>query len=164
MELAVAMNDRLGQRTSSPAPTPAVISARWSAVVQEETAMACFAPTYSANRLSNSATRGPWVNHPLRNTSRTAVSSSLPTKGSATGMVVLGSVVKLIVWLQFPRKGVRLLRDSPATKRRAASIRLPATPEIEIRFPRARAGRRLAAEKPDSLCALVRTPAAGSSP
>ena len=31
--------------TSSPGPTPAAISARWSAAVQELTAMACFAPT-----------------------------------------------------------------------------------------------------------------------
>src|SRR4030088_3615665 len=134
MELAVAMNDKLGQRTSSPAPTPAATKARCSAVVQEETAMACFAPTYSAKRFSNSATRGPWLNHPLRNTSRTAVSSSLPTKGRATGMVVLGNVVKLIVWLLFPLKQVRSRGGSLATKPPACPIHLPRIFLIGIRF------------------------------
>src|SRR5579885_1065958 len=80
------MNERLGQSTSSPALISAATKAMCNAVVQEETAIACSAPTYSANRFSNSATFGPWLTHPLRRTSRTAASSSLPINGRATGM------------------------------------------------------------------------------
>src|SRR5271165_4224620 len=87
MALAVAMNDRLGHRTSSPALTPEAISARCRAVVHEDTATAHVAPTYSANRFSNSATLGPWLTQPLRRAARTAFSSSAPIEGRATGML-----------------------------------------------------------------------------
>src|ERR1700687_2428914 len=75
-ELAVAMKDRLGHSTSSPGLTPADTNARCKAVVQEDTATAWTAPTYSAKRFSNSATRTPWLTQPLRSPSRRAFSSS----------------------------------------------------------------------------------------
>ncbi len=57
--LAVAMNEKDGTTTSSPAPTPATTSARCSAVVQFEVATACSASWASANLPSNSADPGP---------------------------------------------------------------------------------------------------------
>src|SRR5271169_3201685 len=93
MQLAVAMNERLGQSTSSPAFTPPATSARCRAVVHEETAAAWAAPTYSANLRSNSATRGPWLIQPLLSASSTAPSSCHPREGRATGIVLDGTVI-----------------------------------------------------------------------
>jgi len=42
------MNVNEGTMTSSPGPTPIDASARWSPVVHEVVATACFAPTYAA--------------------------------------------------------------------------------------------------------------------
>src|SRR5436190_1025945 len=67
--------------TSSPGPTPSATRARCIAAVPEETARACFAPTYSAKRRSSSAAFGPVVNHPDRIASVTAATSSSPTAG-----------------------------------------------------------------------------------
>ena len=67
--------------TSSPGPTPSATSARCIAAVPEETASACFAPTYSAKRRSSSAARGPVVSQPERSVSATAAISSSPTAG-----------------------------------------------------------------------------------
>ena len=85
--LAEATKERLGQMTSSPGRTGKASNAKCRAVMQEETATACEAPTYSAKRFSNSATRDPWLNHPLRSTCATASSSSRPRYGRATGIV-----------------------------------------------------------------------------
>src|SRR5207247_1185500 len=60
----VAMNDSDGATTSSPGPIPAAMSARCSAVVHEDTATACPAPSASANAASNRATRGPCATQP----------------------------------------------------------------------------------------------------
>src|SRR5258708_24162222 len=102
MQFAVAMNERLGHKTSSPGPIPAATIPRCSAVVQDDTAMACLAPTYSAKPRSNSSTRFPWLSHPLRSTCRTASSSSLPTKGRATGMIGPFSVLTAILLAPSP--------------------------------------------------------------
>src|SRR5690348_10136490 len=67
--------------TSSPGPIPRATSARCSAAVPEATASACSAPTYSANRRSSSAARGPVVSQPERIVSATAATSSSPTAG-----------------------------------------------------------------------------------
>ena len=67
--------------TSSPGPTPSATSARWSAAVPDVTASACFASTYSANRRSSSAVRGPVVSQPERSVSATASISSSPIAG-----------------------------------------------------------------------------------
>ncbi len=85
--LAVAMYEWLTVTTSSPAVTPATIRARWSAVVQFETAQAWGAPTYSANSRSNAATSGPCVIHPLRMTRRAASASASPIKGLAIAIM-----------------------------------------------------------------------------
>ena len=45
--------------TSSPGPTPVVISARCSPAVAESSAIACFAPVYAAKAVSNARERGP---------------------------------------------------------------------------------------------------------
>src|SRR5260370_12553889 len=102
MQFAVAMNERLGHKPSSPGPIPAATIPRCSAVVQDDTAMACLAPTYSAKPRSNSSTRFPWLSHPLRSTCRTASSSSLPTKGRATGTIHPLSVLTLILLAHSP--------------------------------------------------------------
>src|SRR3954464_4391360 len=89
MQFAVAMKERLGHNTSSPGFTPPAISAKWSAVVQEDTATAYCAPTYAAKRFSNSPTFGPWLTQPLRSASSTAFSSAGPNDGRATGTVLV---------------------------------------------------------------------------
>src|SRR5829696_4606186 len=67
--------------TSSPSPTPSASSDRWSAAVPLESAIACFAPQYSAKRSSSSAVFGPVVSQPERIVSATASTSSSPTAG-----------------------------------------------------------------------------------
>ena len=47
----------------------------------DESATACFAPTYSAKRSSSSAVRGPVVSQPERSVSATASISSSPIAG-----------------------------------------------------------------------------------
>ena len=78
---------KAGHSTSSPGLIPAAMSARCRAVVQDETATASAAPTYSANLRSNSATFGPWVTQPLLRTSTTASSSAAPNAGRLTGII-----------------------------------------------------------------------------
>jgi hypothetical protein len=70
--------------TWSPGPTPTASSARWSAVVQLDTAHACGAPTNAANSPSKAATSGPWVTQPLRMTRRAAATSC----SSITGLMI----------------------------------------------------------------------------
>src|SRR4051794_33905506 len=89
------MNERLGQITSSPCRIPLAISARWRAVVQDETAIAKGEDTYSANAFSNSATFGPWLTQPLRSAATIAASSSGPKDGRATG-ITAGAVAIFI--------------------------------------------------------------------
>src|SRR6185369_17327090 len=60
---------------------PRATRARCIAAVPDETASACFAPTYSAKRVSSSAARGPVVSQPERIASVTAAISSSPTAG-----------------------------------------------------------------------------------
>ncbi|TND06494.1 MAG: hypothetical protein FD123_3532 [Bacteroidetes bacterium] len=79
--LAVATQVNAGTSTSSPGPTPAASSARCSAVVQLETAIACFTPWRSAKSRSNSFTFGPCVTQPLNKGSRMACHSSSPRQG-----------------------------------------------------------------------------------
>ena len=67
--------------TSSPGPTPSPSRERCSAAVPEATASTCSAPTYSANRSSSSAVRGPVVSQPDRRVSVTAAISSSPIAG-----------------------------------------------------------------------------------
>src|SRR5688500_6573937 len=67
--------------TSSPGPTPSASSERCSAAVPDDRATACCAPTYSANRSSSSAVRGPVVSQPERSVSATASLSSSPIAG-----------------------------------------------------------------------------------
>src|SRR6185312_5702183 len=55
--------------------------ARCMAAVPDETASACLAPTYAANRSSSSAARGPVVSQPERIASAAAATSSSPTAG-----------------------------------------------------------------------------------
>src|SRR5262249_60643584 len=74
--LAVATKVYDGTMTSSPGWMPAMTSARWSAVVHEEVAIAWRAPTRSANLDSNSATFGPWLTHRDASTAATARDSA----------------------------------------------------------------------------------------
>ena len=60
----------------------------WSPAVQELTAMACGAPTYSANAASKRLTFGPIVIQPERSESTTSAISSSPIDGSAYGRKV----------------------------------------------------------------------------
>src|SRR5262249_33570219 len=69
--------------TSSPGPTPAASSERWSAAVQELTAIAYGAPTYSANTVSKARTLGPVESHPDRSVAITSVISDSPIAGGA---------------------------------------------------------------------------------
>src|SRR6266513_2656373 len=80
------MKEWLTVMTSSPGTTPAASSARWSAVVQFDTATACGAPTNAANSRSNAATSGPCVSHPDRMTRPAASTSASPTRGLAIGI------------------------------------------------------------------------------
>src|SRR4051812_29979960 len=82
--LAVAMNEKDGTTTSSPACTPATRRARCSAVVQLDTATAYSAPIRSANDRSNSATFGPCATQPEAITSVTAAASASPSQGCIT--------------------------------------------------------------------------------
>ena len=77
--------------TSSPAPTPAAISARCSAVVPLETAHAWGAPTTPANSRSKASTSGPCVTQPERMARRAASTSRSSMTGLATGIIELGS-------------------------------------------------------------------------
>src|SRR3954470_11887979 len=83
--------------TSSPGPTPSASSARCIAAVPEVTAIACFAPRYSANRSSSSAAFGPVVSQPERIVSATAAISSSPTAGgwNPTFLDVTGCIDRL---------------------------------------------------------------------
>src|SRR5680860_51878 len=80
------MNDREGTMTSSPGPIPARTSARCNAVVHDERATPCGAPTRSAKAFSNSATRGPWATQPDVTVSAAAAASSGPSHGRTTGL------------------------------------------------------------------------------
>src|SRR4051812_41999635 len=75
--------------TSSPGPTPSATSARCIAAVPEETASACFAPTYSAKRRSSSAAFSAVVSQPERIVRATASISSSPTAGGWNDSMVL---------------------------------------------------------------------------
>src|SRR5215813_8142482 len=87
MALAVAMNEWLTVMTSSSASTPTARSARWSAVVQFETAQANGAPTNVANSRSKAATSGPCVSHPDESGRRIASNAACPSDGRATGII-----------------------------------------------------------------------------
>src|SRR5271165_5273581 len=101
MQFAVAMKEKLGHKTSWPAPIPEATIAMCNPVVQEETATAYAASTYSANRRSSSATRGPVVTQPLRRTSATACSSSCPKYGRATGICLVATGVAMLMRSSF---------------------------------------------------------------
>src|SRR6185503_16766289 len=72
--------------TSSSAPTPTPRRARWSAVVQLDTAQACGVPTAAANSSSKAATSGPCVTQPDRIARRAASASASPSSGRAIGI------------------------------------------------------------------------------
>ncbi len=72
----MATKEKDGSTTSSPPCTPQTTSARWSPVVQLETATACPACCRWANASSNSATRGPWATQPDAMTAASAWASS----------------------------------------------------------------------------------------
>ena len=126
---AVAMNENEGRTTSSPAPTPATMSARCRPVVQLETATACSACWASANRRSNSATRGPCATHPEEMTSVTAAISSSPSQGCITLMRVTTTA---------PGARRRSPRAADATSRRAREALAPDRPGPRNQGPRAR--------------------------
>ena len=85
--LAVATYEWLTVTTSSPGPTPTARSARWSAVVQLDTAQACAVPTAGANSSSKAATSGPCVTQPDRIARRAASASRLVrAAGAAIGI------------------------------------------------------------------------------
>jgi hypothetical protein len=92
--LAVAMNEWLTVTTSSPGAIPSAVSARWSAVVQLDTAHACGAATAWANSRSNAATSGPCVTQPDRMARRAASASSSPSHGRATGIARVVDVMR----------------------------------------------------------------------
>src|SRR5713101_7822090 len=123
MALAVAMNERLGHSTSSPGLMPAAKKAKCRAVVQDETATAWAAPTYSANLRSNSATQGPWLTQPLLSTSRTAFSSFSPKDGRAMGMVFNGIVELMTPPQQVLDASARSQRCAPRDTRVAMTNR-----------------------------------------
>src|ERR687898_1479228 len=75
--------------TSSPGPIPSATRVRCIAAVPEETASACFAPTYAAKRRSSSAEFGPVVSQPDRIVRVTASISSSPTAGGWNESIVV---------------------------------------------------------------------------
>src|SRR5215204_1382748 len=75
--------------TSSPGPIPSATRVRCIAAVPEETASACFAPTYAAKRRSSSAAFGPVVSQPERIVRATASISSSPTAGGWNESIVV---------------------------------------------------------------------------
>src|ERR1700754_775580 len=79
--------------TSSPCPTPAARRARCRPVVQLETAVACSAPTYSANSFSNAATSGPCVIQPDRMTREAASASRWSITGLMIGIMLVEPVL-----------------------------------------------------------------------
>src|SRR5689334_7615912 len=168
MEFAVAINERLGHNTSSPSPMLAPIKARCRAVVHDETATACLAPTKAAKRFSNSATRGPWLSHPLRNDSTTASSSSRPTYGRAIGIIPLTVVVTLIFRSSIPRTPLaRLSRQRPvhsllcwlATRQQGAAVLLRVQSLLQTQSCSWRSASRPAAAALHSLCVQDHIPA-----
>ena len=78
---AVAGNVRGEVITSSPGATPITSRARCRAAVQELRPTACRAPTYAANRSSNSRVFGPVPSHPDASVSSTSATSSSPMRG-----------------------------------------------------------------------------------
>ena len=72
----VAKKVLAGTMTSSPAPTPHAIKARWSAAVPFETPTHSRAPTYSANSRSNASTAGPRMKADVSSTRWMAASTS----------------------------------------------------------------------------------------
>src|SRR5258706_16216685 len=88
MLLAVAMYEWLTVITSSPGPISTAIRARWSALVQLDTAHACDAPTDAANSRSKAATSGPCVTQPDRIARDAASASRSSIHGRATGIIV----------------------------------------------------------------------------
>ena len=86
MALAVAMNEWLAVITSSPGPTPMASNARWSAVVQFETAQAWAAPISSANSRSKAATCGPCETQPDNTAWWAASASAFSRTGIAIGI------------------------------------------------------------------------------
>src|SRR3954453_19080261 len=83
---AEATNENGDVTTSSPSPTPMARSARCSAAVPDDTALAYGAPTRAANASSKAVTRGPSDSWPERRTSSTACSSASPRTGRASGI------------------------------------------------------------------------------
>ena len=75
---------RGGDHLVARASMPSASSIRCSAAVHDETATACFAPTYAANFSSNRWVFGPIVSHPDRSVSTTSAISSSPMTGCGT--------------------------------------------------------------------------------
>ena len=74
-----------GVITSSPGPIPRACNSTCMPAVAEDTATACRQPVARANAASRSATRGPVVSHPDRNTPVTAAMSSCVSDGLHSG-------------------------------------------------------------------------------
>lgn len=82
-----------GTMTSCPGRQPTASSARWSAAVPFETAIACRHVQSAAKASSNSSTVGPMLHHPEETTSLRALRISSSTRRSASGTLHLGWTV-----------------------------------------------------------------------
>ena len=106
--------------TSSPGPIPSATRVRCIAAVPEETASACLAPVYSANRRSSSAAFSPVVSQPERIVRATASISSSPTAGGWNESMV-------VVYARVPARAVRKRTRAAAAlaRSRASSLEPP---------------------------------------
>jgi hypothetical protein len=84
-ELAVATNEWLTVRTTSPDLTPTARSARCRALVPLEQAHERGAPTTAEKAASNARTLGPWTSQPEAMASGAARCSSAPRSGTVMG-------------------------------------------------------------------------------
>ena len=83
---------------SSPGPTPKALSVRKRPEVQLETAAACSAPTYSANRDSNSLESGPVPIHPDLSAAVTAEIAASEILGGEKGRMLFLKDEYFQVW------------------------------------------------------------------
>ena len=105
----MAINEKGGTNTSSPAPIFAAARHTCKAAVPDEIAMACFTPKYSAKAFSNSSISVPLikVSFFFFNTFLTASISSRPTFLS----IGKGSVCSIFLGIRIPPRLQKKLPD-----------------------------------------------------
>ena len=110
MEFILAANEKLGKITSSPLPTPNVLSASSNAVVPLEVVTEYPPPRYLEKFFSNCSTYEPFEDiHPDLIASKALLNSSLPKFKFAIGYLLKFSIVDISLIILFSStKGIHL--------------------------------------------------------